>query len=192
MAYAAGLTQHFVDFVASSCLGKKLSWLIGGTMSTPTCTRRGTPQGCAMSILLFQILLAPAVREIRCFLASQCSTSRIIVYADDIVLICTSGDLLRRSMNYMAELLTSLDLVVNPSKSAVAVLVNAAPVEIQVQGVPIPTVENPDILGSTLTTEAVKLVITSSLANNINLKVNWQMDQGQNQAQQTGQVAGRG
>eukprot|EP00971_Amphidinium_carterae_P065435 1296506-Amphidinium_carterae.2 len=163
MAYASGLPRAFVDFVSEACLNKLMCWKIAGTLSAPKSSRRGTPQGCAMSVLLFQILLAPVVRSARTFLARRCASSTIVVYADDVLVVCSSGDLLRQTMNYIADLLMSLDFVVNPQKSSITLLGNAIPTEVSIGGIVIPVASNPDIFGSTLTTSMHKLAAPANL-----------------------------
>eukprot|EP00971_Amphidinium_carterae_P342183 6481404-Amphidinium_carterae.1 len=163
MAYASGLPRGFTTFVAQSCLEKDLRWKVGGVLSAPRETRRGTPQGCAISILMFQLLIAPAVRATKIFIATKCACSTLHVYADDIIIVASSPQLLSEIMEYLARMLTSLDFEVNPAKSTVSVLGSHIAPVVCLNGIQVPFVANADFLGSTVATGSNRLVAPNAL-----------------------------
>eukprot|EP00971_Amphidinium_carterae_P338889 6476435-Amphidinium_carterae.1 len=150
MAFASGLDREFTDYIASACLEKQLRWKVAGALSTPRVCRRGTPQGCALSILLFQLLVAPAVRATKAYLRTLCPVSTIYAYADDLVTVASSPKVLQLAMVYLATLLTSLDFQVNPAKSSVAVLGSHIAPSIYLDDIKLPVATNPEVFGSTV------------------------------------------
>eukprot|EP00971_Amphidinium_carterae_P136332 2701005-Amphidinium_carterae.1 len=120
IAVASGMPIAFADYVYANCLSKELSWKIRGVETEPAVTRRGTPQGCSLSILMFQVTLAPVVHALQRFLTQRCPQAVVMVYADDIVFLTPSTALLAEVMQYAATLLWSLDFEVNVDKSAVS------------------------------------------------------------------------
>eukprot|EP00971_Amphidinium_carterae_P222819 4421891-Amphidinium_carterae.1 len=163
IARASGLTDRFVKFLEQACLGKNMKWKISGSVSPASQQRRGTPQGCALSILLFQVLMAPVVRELADLIAARCHLSRVLVYADDIIFMCTTPELLSECMARAADLLTSLDFVVNVCKSSVATTGALRVPTIIVADQQVPIREHPDIFGSTLTTRSARLAAPDAL-----------------------------
>eukprot|EP00971_Amphidinium_carterae_P048044 946029-Amphidinium_carterae.1 len=129
-----------VAFLQRACLAKQLQWKISGVTSDPRVNQRGTPQGCAMSILAFQLVLAPAARALRKFLSDRCSFSTVVIYADDIVIMATSSDLLCATMDYAIQLL------------------------IVIGGIEIPVKQYAEVLGSTIASCSTKLAPPSSLS----------------------------
>eukprot|EP00971_Amphidinium_carterae_P066185 1310945-Amphidinium_carterae.1 len=158
LARASGLPHEFVQLIRTACLDKAMKWKISGTVMKATEQRRGTPQGCAISILLFQVLMAPVARHMSNLLAARCPLSRVLIYADDIIFMCTSEALLAECMTEATKLLTSLDFVVNINKSSVATIGAQRVPRVSIAGQSVPVREHPDLFGSTLTTSAVKLV----------------------------------
>eukprot|EP00971_Amphidinium_carterae_P266114 5278823-Amphidinium_carterae.2 len=150
MLFATGLPVIFTDFIATSCLEKTIRWKQSGVLSAGTPTHRGTPQGCALSIMTFQVLVAPAIRATQRFLHRQCTCSAIYAYADDIIILASTPSLLQSSMQYLADLLGSLDFSVNPLKSLVCTMGTAPMSEIYLGATRLPVAHNLDVFGCTL------------------------------------------
>eukprot|EP00971_Amphidinium_carterae_P292446 5805327-Amphidinium_carterae.1 len=116
-AVRAGMPRSFAQFLHHACLSKTIVWKVAGAISKPVNARRGTPQGCPLSILLFQVIMAPVARSLETFLLARCASSQVMLYADDLVIIATSAGLLQDAMCFAFELLQSLDFEVNINKS---------------------------------------------------------------------------
>eukprot|EP00971_Amphidinium_carterae_P122819 2431198-Amphidinium_carterae.1 len=84
----------FADYLATACLSKEMAWKIRGVEAKSHSTRRGTPQGCSLSILLFQVTLSPVVHALVEFLRARSPHAAVIVYADDIVFLTPTPELL--------------------------------------------------------------------------------------------------
>eukprot|EP00971_Amphidinium_carterae_P174995 3469111-Amphidinium_carterae.1 len=163
-ALEAGLPSWLVNFVETTCLKKSLQWKVAGTTSPLRVPARGTPQGCAMSVMAFQLLLAPVVRAIRHYLQSRCPASRVVVYADDIVFLVSSATLLGDIMAYSVRLLESLDFQINVAKSSVSIFGASSIPDIVINNEKVPPVQHPDILGCTIPTSSAKLAPPSALS----------------------------
>eukprot|EP00971_Amphidinium_carterae_P306929 6099807-Amphidinium_carterae.1 len=163
-ALEAGLPAWLVNFVETTCLKKSLQWKVAGATSPLRVPARGTPQGCAMSVMAFQLLLAPVVRAIRLYLQARCPASRVVVYADDIVFLVSSATLLGDLMAYSVRLLESLDFQINISKSAVSIFGASSIPDIIINNEKVPAVQHPDVLGCTIPTSTAKLAAPSALS----------------------------
>eukprot|EP00971_Amphidinium_carterae_P161193 3196199-Amphidinium_carterae.1 len=86
-----------------------------------------------------------------------------MLYADDLVLIATSADLLEQALLYAVTLVESLDFSVNISKSSVSVVGHTLLPAIHINGQLVPFQRDPDIFGCTLTTHKVGLPTPTSL-----------------------------
>eukprot|EP00971_Amphidinium_carterae_P135393 2682918-Amphidinium_carterae.1 len=163
LARLSGLPSSFVDMLTESCLGKSMQWKISGSVSDPKVHRRGTPQGCALSIMLFQILLAPVARALKDFVKHRSGDARVLVYADDIIIVCEDTALLAEAMKLATTLLESLDFTISVCKSTVSTIGPFSPPRVVIGDVDVPIQEHPDLFGSTLTTERVRLVAPNAL-----------------------------
>eukprot|EP00971_Amphidinium_carterae_P262725 5212022-Amphidinium_carterae.1 len=161
--HASGLPEAFTRFMATACLEKQLCWKQAGVLSRARDTRRGTPQGCALSILAFQALIAPAIRATQSFLHARCASSAIFAYADDIVIVASSASLLQQTVVHLATLLASLDFVVNPSKSLVCTFGLALTPPIFLDHQLLPITKNMDLFGSTVAATSGRLVAPAAL-----------------------------
>eukprot|EP00971_Amphidinium_carterae_P215225 4271580-Amphidinium_carterae.2 len=163
IAMASGLPAKFACFLEEACLNKNLRWRISGVLSRPCANRRGTPQGCALSVMLFQLVMSPVARALDDFLKSRCDASRILLYADDMVVIASSAELLQQTMSYAMHLLESLDFTVNIAKSSVSVVGATLLPAIRLREQLVPFCRDPDVFGCTLTTRKVGMPTPNSL-----------------------------
>eukprot|EP00971_Amphidinium_carterae_P007572 150180-Amphidinium_carterae.1 len=74
----------FADYLATACLSKEMAWKIRGVEAKSHITRRGTPQGCSL----------PVVHALVEFLRARSPQAAVIVYADDIVFLTPTPELL--------------------------------------------------------------------------------------------------
>eukprot|EP00971_Amphidinium_carterae_P284515 5648546-Amphidinium_carterae.2 len=163
LSIAAGLPPAFACHLYTACLAKRLRWKIAGVLSQPCANLQGTPQGCALSVMMFQLVMSPIARSVHNFLRERCSSSRVLLYADDMAIVTTSAALLESAMAYSVQLLETLDFTVNIDKSAVSVVGAAILPAIRIKGIPVPQQQDPDILGCTLTTRKIALPTADSL-----------------------------
>eukprot|EP00971_Amphidinium_carterae_P103735 2054086-Amphidinium_carterae.2 len=162
LAVAAGMPS-FADLLQTICLEKNMQWKVAGSLSTPRTTRRGTPQGCALSVLLFQLAIAPVARAVRLHMQAKCPGARLLVYADDFILIAPSAERLEESMQLAAQLLESLDFSVNVLKSCIFVLGPARLPQVVINSAVVPISDSMDVLGSTLVPPSTRLVAPNAL-----------------------------
>eukprot|EP00971_Amphidinium_carterae_P158694 3146027-Amphidinium_carterae.1 len=163
IAVASGLSPSFGRLIHRVCLGKASSWKIAGVLSAPMSPRRGTPQGCALSIMMFQLTLAPVARAVANFLRMRCSSSRLLLYADDLIIVASSSSLLAAAMGYATLLLESLDFQVNVAKSSVSLVGMEQIPRVLISNIEVPFVPHPDLFGCTLTTTPQSLPAPNSL-----------------------------
>eukprot|EP00971_Amphidinium_carterae_P345895 6487087-Amphidinium_carterae.3 len=162
-ASLAGMPAPMVQYIRTSCLGKLLKWKINGVLSSERCARRGTPQGCAVSILMFQLQLSPIIRAVENKLRLKCVASKVYAYADDIVFVMSSASPLTEIMAYTADLLQSLDLQINVLKSSVSMIGTFEVPRVVLGGQVVPVISNPNLFGSTLATTTFRLPPPSAL-----------------------------
>eukprot|EP00971_Amphidinium_carterae_P351237 6491995-Amphidinium_carterae.1 len=162
-AVRAGMPRSFAQFLHHACLSKSIVWKVAGTISKPVEARRGTPQGCPLSILLFQVIMAPVARALEQYLLARCASSQVMLYADDLVMIATSAGLLQDAMCFAFELLQSLDFEVNINKSMVTAFGVADLPRVVICEQEVPRQSHPDVLGSTITTSRATLVHPNAL-----------------------------
>eukprot|EP00971_Amphidinium_carterae_P143457 2842327-Amphidinium_carterae.1 len=141
----------------ASCLQKQVKWKLNGVLSSSRTTRRGTPQGCAVSILMFQLQMAPVIAAASKYMAQRCAASKVFAYADDLIFISASADLLKDVMCYVVELLKSLDLEINVLKSSVSSLGTLRVPSIVIDGLQMPVVDNPNLFGSTFAASTIRM-----------------------------------
>eukprot|EP00971_Amphidinium_carterae_P185653 3686186-Amphidinium_carterae.5 len=141
---AKGAPDWLAQFVRGACLEKSLAWRVNGRLSRFVKQTRGTPQGCAMSILLFQIAVAPVIAEVEKKIKADGRKAKLLVYADDIA--------------------------VNEAKSSVTAINTSLPFEPFLNGVKIPVRLNTDVLGCSLIQRRAKLPVPQALAKTSELR----------------------
>eukprot|EP00971_Amphidinium_carterae_P315238 6265471-Amphidinium_carterae.2 len=157
------MPRSFAHFLHHACLSKKLVWKISDTTSVQRTMRRGTPQGCPLSILLFQVIMAPLARALSTFMKVRCRDSQVLLYADDRIILTTDPTLLQEAMAYAYQLLASLDFEINVGKSTVAAFGVAEVPQVILGGEKVPMQQHPDVLGSTIPTSRAALVPPNAL-----------------------------
>eukprot|EP00971_Amphidinium_carterae_P327135 6458311-Amphidinium_carterae.4 len=138
-----GAPRWLANILRKACLRKSLAWKINGRLSEFVPQTRGTPQGCALSILLFQLTLAPVVAT--------------LPYLQELLALC-------------ATLMTQMGMLVNEAKSSVTPIQCDMPFIPHLNGVPLPVRLHTDILGCSLIQASAKLPIPTALTKQMDLR----------------------
>eukprot|EP00971_Amphidinium_carterae_P047339 932712-Amphidinium_carterae.1 len=107
--------------------------------------------------------MAPVARALEHFLRDRCTSSHVMLYADDLVIVASSAEILQAAMSFAFELLFSLDFEVNIQKSMVTAFGASEIPNIVLCEQAVPAQHNPDVLGSTITTARAALVSPNAL-----------------------------
>jgi hypothetical protein len=145
-----GVPARTCKFIANLLFERKNFFLKQGHLTGPFIARKGTPQGSALSPLLFDIYL----RDIGSVIDKDV---RIIQYADDITLLVSSRnasaarDKIQIALCRVQKYLSSKGLNLAPAKSQVMIFENSRratiPPPIQVKGKTVPLVDRARFLG---------------------------------------------
>eukprot|EP00971_Amphidinium_carterae_P265176 5260137-Amphidinium_carterae.1 len=165
-----GAPQWLANIMHEACLRKHLAWKVNGRLSNFVQQTQGTPQGCALSILLFQLTIAPIVEEVEAKILADKAHARLLVYADDVVIYAESLDYLQELLTISAHLMTQMGMMVNETKSSVTPVGCELPYTPHLNGFPLPTLQHTDILGCSLLQAATKLPAPQALAKDTKLR----------------------
>jgi len=111
-----GIPAKTRKFILNLISNRKLHFVIDGNKTDPFYSYKGVPQGSTLSPLLFDIYLKDTVKHLH-------TNSKILLYADDIVIYSTSNKpieafySLQTSLNRVSSFLRSRGLDLSPEKS---------------------------------------------------------------------------
>eukprot|EP00971_Amphidinium_carterae_P226675 4495797-Amphidinium_carterae.5 len=165
-----GAPPWLTSMLQDACLKKSLAWKINGRLSEFVPQTRGTPQGCALSVLLFQLSLSPVVAEIEAKIQADRADARVLFYADDVVIFASTLPYLQELLALCSTLMTQMGMLVNESKSSVTPILCDMPFVPHLNGIPLPVRLHPDILGCSLIQASAKLPIPSALTKHTDLR----------------------
>ena len=122
---------------------------IGGQLTDFFPVKVGVRQGCIMSPTLFNIFLDYIMREIKCLDEHLDLNSKMVTdirYADDTTFISAVFEKLQLATSQLVETCAKWGLKINPNKCAV--LTNTENNQIEIDGNPVPNVDQFKFLGS--------------------------------------------
>lgn len=118
-------TEH--NLIVEQYLGSSIFVEINGSVATPFALEKGIRQGCALSCLLFSLIMAIAHCRFKCIF--DCLDIGMISYSDDVVLHCSDKKLLRRGIKALNGVLGDFGLSINTEKTTFFEFNNEATVE---------------------------------------------------------------
>eukprot|EP00971_Amphidinium_carterae_P332754 6467060-Amphidinium_carterae.1 len=154
---AAGAPRWLVSILLDACLRKSLAWRVNGRLSAFIAQERGTPQGCALSILLFQLSLAPVIKELEAKIQADGSSARLLIYADDIIIFAETLEYLQELLTVCSFHMTRMGMLVNEGKSSVTPINKSMPFAPKLNGVDLPIKVHTDLLGCSVVQSSSRL-----------------------------------
>lgn len=177
--HTIGLSSKIVDFIAKVYKNTKSTIWNGKELSGYFETKCGVKQGCLLSPLLFALYLNDLHDALGGGLYIDNLNVRLLMYADDIVLISDDKDILQKMINNLAEYCDLWGMEVNKDKSEVMVFRKGgriADVETwKYKGESLRVVNEYQYLGITLTPKLsfAKHIENKNNASKICLNVTW-------------------
>ena len=89
-----GLPEWLLRLIMGRMTSLRMRWKLNGSLSQCTTPRRGVIQGCALSCLIFNMVMAPLVIKTQ----NRRDLAPLETHADDIFCRATTDDLLRASV----------------------------------------------------------------------------------------------
>lgn len=120
-----GLSQKFLNLLKSLYTDTKAAVWDGDNLSEYFATNIGVKQGCLLSPLLFALIINDLHEAIGGGLLIEGVLIRLLMYADDIVLLAEDRTVLQAMINKLSEYCKIWNLVINLDKSKIMIFKKA-------------------------------------------------------------------